>query len=78
MTPSVARTTYDHRVKNNFQIVSSLLDLQAAHTKGGAGRESDQTRIRTMALIHQLLYERSDFSRIDLCEFLDDLGPFCA
>jgi two-component sensor histidine kinase len=70
-----------HRVKNNLQIISSLLNLQAAHTPdprlGNLLAES-QSRVRAMALIHQILYERKDFSRVHLGEYLERLGRLLA
>ncbi|HEX2245221.1 MAG TPA: histidine kinase dimerization/phosphoacceptor domain -containing protein, partial [Gammaproteobacteria bacterium] len=70
-----------HRVKNNLQVISSLLDLQAAHTQdprlGNLLAES-QSRVRAMVLIHQLLYERKDFSRVHLGEYLERLGRLLA
>jgi len=65
-----------HRVKNNLQVVCSLLSLQA-RTGGAEARTmlaDSQARIKTMALIHQLLYERSDFSRLELTRYLRRLG----
>ena len=67
-----------HRVKNNLQIVHSLLDLQSSNITDqvalGLMRES-QNRIRSMALIHQTLYESKDFARVDFGNFLDALVP---
>ncbi len=65
-----------HRVKNNLQVISSLLDLQAGQTQDAAVRAvlaESQGRVRVMALIHQLLYERNDFSRVDLGQYLERL-----
>ena len=65
-----------HRVKNNLQMISSLLNLQAAHTGDPRLREvlnETQNRVRAMGLTHQLLYERKDFSRIDLGDYLGRL-----
>jgi two-component sensor histidine kinase len=67
-----------HRVKNNLQIVHSLLGLQSNNigdeTVLSMMRES-QNRIRSMALIHQTLYESKDFARVDFRNFLDSLLP---
>lgn len=61
-----------HRVKNNLQVISSLLNLQArtAGPEIAAALTESQRRVKAMALIHQLLYEHSDFSRVDLGEYL--------
>lgn len=65
-----------HRVKNNLQVVSSLINLQAG--KGGrhtsrTGLKESQDRIRSMALIHEKLYRSRDLSRIDFSEYLRGL-----
>ncbi len=66
-----------HRVKNNLQIISSLLALQSAHVDDpkivDALRDS-QDRIRSMALIHEQLYRSDDLSRIDYAEYLKSLA----
>ncbi|MBD2044660.1 CBS domain-containing protein [Coleofasciculus sp. FACHB-64] len=66
-----------HRVKNNLQIISSLLKLQSAYTKEeqvlGMFKDS-QNRIRSMALIHEKLYQSKDLSRIDFAEYIRDLA----
>ena len=67
-----------HRVKNNLQIVSSLLDLQAprvADPVASAMLRDSQNRIRSMALIHQTLYRAQDFSVVDFKGFLEALVP---
>ncbi|MDB5888802.1 MAG: signal transduction histidine kinase [Rhodocyclales bacterium] len=65
-----------HRVKNNLQVVCSLLSLRArtANEDARAMLEDSQARVKAMALIHQLLYERSDFSRVNLNQYLRRLG----
>ena len=61
-----------HRVKNNLQIVSSLLKLQSKiihdETTLNAIKDS-QNRIKAMALVHEKLYRSGDISRIDLAEY---------
>lgn len=67
-----------HRVKNNLQIVHSLLDLQSNHISDPAAIEmlkDSQNRIRSMALIHQSLYLSNDFSKVDLGRVLQSLIP---
>jgi PAS domain S-box-containing protein len=67
-----------HRVKNNLQIVHSLLDLQSSQIGDPAVlnmlRDS-QNRIRSMALIHQTLYQSHDFAKVDFATFLDSFVP---
>jgi len=65
-----------HRVKNNLQIISSLVSLQA----NGSGDETvrevlrDVTyRVRSMALVHEKLYQSSDLARIDFAEYVRGL-----
>ncbi len=68
-----------HRVKNNMQVISSLLSLQAATLKDEDSRrilKEGQLRIRAMALIHEKLYQASDFSRIDFASYLKSLGVY--
>ncbi len=65
-----------HRVKNNLQVVSSLLNLQGRQTQephAQAVLAESHGRVMAMSLIHQLLYERDDFARIDLAEYLQRL-----
>jgi PAS domain S-box-containing protein len=66
-----------HRVKNNMQIISSILNLQAGSVKDPAALEclrKSQSRIRSMALVHEKLYRSSDFSRIDFGEYVRSLA----
>ena len=65
-----------HRVKNNLQTISSLLDLQADNISDPATLESfrsTQSRIRSMALIHERLYKSENLSRINATEYIQNL-----
>ncbi|MER2541474.1 MAG: histidine kinase dimerization/phosphoacceptor domain -containing protein [Azonexus sp.] len=65
-----------HRVKNNLQVITSLLNLQADHAADPRLRAmlaESCGRVKAMALTHQLLYEHKDFSRLDLGEYLERL-----
>jgi two-component sensor histidine kinase len=65
-----------HRVKNNLQIVHSLLDMQANLTtdeRAASALRDSQNRIQSMALIHQTLYQSNDFAKVDFGHFLDTL-----
>jgi PAS domain S-box-containing protein len=65
-----------HRVKNNMQIISSLLSLQSQHIKDERDLKifkSSQTRVKTMSLIHEELYSSQDFSHINLSEYIRNL-----
>lgn len=67
-----------HRVKNNLQVVHSLLDLQSGRIDDETARRllvESQNRIKSMALIHQTLYESHDFRLVDFRSFLDTLVP---
>ena len=66
-----------HRVKNNLQIIISLLNLQSRYitdeTTLSAFRES-QNRVRAMALVHEKLYGSADLATIDLDNYIRFLG----
>lgn len=65
-----------HRVKNNLQVITSMLNLQAdiaADPRLRAVLAESCGRVKAMALTHQLLYERKDFSRLDLGDYLERL-----
>jgi two-component sensor histidine kinase len=65
-----------HRIKNNLQVISSLLDLQAQRITAPeivTMFQESQHRIRTMALIHERLCQSSEFSRIDIDQYIQSL-----
>lgn len=65
-----------HRVKNNLQIVTSLLNLYARLPRSGAFREAFadlQIRINALALVHRHLYESEDLKEIDVAPFMKNL-----
>jgi PAS domain S-box-containing protein len=65
-----------HRVKNNLQVISSLVGLQASGSNDETVREvlRDVTyRVRSMALVHEKLYQSSNLARIDFAEYARSL-----
>jgi two-component sensor histidine kinase len=66
-----------HRVKNNLQIVTSLLNLQAKAVQGESAQRAFndiQTRVRALALVHRYLYESEDLQSVNLGAFLKELA----
>lgn len=65
-----------HRVKNNLQIVSSLLNLQSDSVKDAAAQEAfkeGQNRVDAMAMIHKHLYATDELTSVDISTYLDRL-----
>jgi len=65
-----------HRVKNNLQVITSLLSLQSYNIEDPITKElfsQSQHRINSMAMIHEMLYQSSDFSKIDYKNYLNQL-----
>ena len=68
-----------HRVKNNLQVITSLLSLQAFETDQPAILEHfkiSQNRIKSMALIHEMLYQSNNLSKINYQAYLIQLADF--
>ena len=66
-----------HRVKNNMQVISSLLSLQVRHMSNEECRRvliEGQTRIRSMSMVHEQLYQSQDLSNVDLAAYIRKLA----
>lgn len=65
-----------HRVKNNLQVISSLLDMQSSSLQDEKAKEAlweSMARVRTMAMIHTRLYQSPDLTMVDFGLFIRDL-----
>jgi len=70
-----------HRVKNNLQVVSSLLNLQESAVADPAARKvflECQTQIQSMAMVHEVLYRSSDFEGVDMQKYFERLVDYLA
>lgn len=68
-----------HRVKNNLQIISSLLSLQSNYLLEEDVKEiflESQNRIRSMSLIHEKLYQSNNLSEIDFKDYIQELSNY--
>jgi PAS domain S-box-containing protein len=66
-----------HRVKNNLQVISSLLDLSRLKTENGASRDmltEARNKVYTMSLIHSQLYASERADRIDMADYVRELA----
>ena len=65
-----------HRVKNNLQVISSLINMQVRQLEDNSSRdalEECQTRVQAIALIHEKLYQSKDYSRVPFSEYAKSL-----
>ncbi len=70
-----------HRIKNNMQVISSLLSIQSSKLKDEVQRSvfiDCRERIRAMSLIHDRLYSTGNYARIDFGEYLKEMVPLIA
>lgn len=68
-----------HRVKNNLQIISSLLSMQTRSLKDDKAKDAmkeSQSRVKTMALIHEKLYQYENLAKINMKEYMQQLSDF--
>ena len=68
-----------HRVKNNMQVISSILNIQSKYVEDEKALEifkNGQSRIRSMALVHEKLYESEDLANIDFAEYVHSITHY--
>jgi len=65
-----------HRVKNNLQVISSLINMQVRTLRDNSTRAALQqcrSRVETMAQIHEILYQSKDYSNVPFCKYAKEL-----
>ncbi len=75
----VLLTEVHHRVKNNLQIISSLLDIQANRVEDAYTRAAlwnSRNRVYAMALVHELLYSSRNFGEVNLADYIQSLTSY--
>ena len=67
-----------HRIKNNLQLVNSLLEIQARNYKDlsvGEFHKKSQSRLTTISLVHESIYYENNVELVDIKEYIDSLLP---
>lgn len=68
-----------HRVKNNLQVITSLLSLQSSYLKDDDEKRifaDSQYRINSMAIVHEMLYQSDNLSKLDYRNYLEELSEY--
>ncbi|MBL4649174.1 MAG: PAS domain-containing protein [Aureispira sp.] len=68
-----------HRVKNNLQVITSLLSLQSSYLKNEDEKRifaDSQYRINSMAIVHEMLYQSDNLSKLDYRNYLKELSEY--
>lgn len=68
-----------HRVKNNLQVVSSLLNLQGDYLKDPEARrilKNSENRVKAMALLHEKIYRTTSFSQVSMPSYIEEIGQY--
>ncbi|NIS09427.1 MAG: PAS domain S-box protein [Candidatus Dadabacteria bacterium] len=68
-----------HRVKNNLQVISSMLDLQTDYVKDSGVSEmfiEAQKRVKSMALVHEQMYQSEILTDLDFSQYIENLGNY--
>jgi two-component sensor histidine kinase len=66
-----------HRVKNNLQVISSILNLQSSYVNDAKTLEilrESQQRIKSMSFIHETIYRTADFSRLEFMDYIKTIA----
>lgn len=68
-----------HRVKNNLQVVSSLLNLQGDYLEDPEARrilKNSENRVKAMALLHEKIYRTTAFSQVNMPSYIKEIGQY--